>query len=100
MGPGVVEGLAAALSMAGLATAVLIGMKMRYNYLTKIRGGETDREELARLSDAVEHLRDEVAALREGVVELGERVDFTERMLARGGAADDAPALPPQRRNE
>jgi len=97
MGPGIADALAPLFAMAGLATAVLIGMKMRYTYLTKIRGGDADREELARLSDAVEHLRDEVAALREGVVELGERVDFAERMLARGSAGDvDAPALPPR----
>jgi len=100
MTPAVAEALAPFLGMTALATAVLIGMKMRYNYLTKIRGGGPKAEDLARLADTVAHLRDEVAALHEGVVELGERVDFAERMLARAGAADDAPALPPQRRAE
>ena len=101
MEAGLAEALAPLLGMTALATAVLIGMKMRYTYLSKIRGGDADREELARLADTVEHLRDEVAVLREGVVELGERVDFAERMLARGSAADvDAPVLPPQRKSE
>jgi len=97
MEPGVVEGIAAFFSMSALATAVLIGMKMRYTYLAKIRGGDADREQLARLSDTVDRLRDDVAVLRDHVVELGERVDFAERMLARGNAAEvGPPALPPK----
>lgn len=98
MGPGVAEGLAAVFSTIALATAVLIGMKMRYDYLAKIRGGGPDREQLARLVETVGQLRDDVVVLRDQVVELGERVDFAERMLAKGNAPDiGAPLLPPRR---
>lgn len=93
MTPGVAEALAPFLGMTALATAVLIGMKMRYSYLTKIRGASADKEELARLTHTVDRLRDEVSDLREGLVEIGERVDFAERVLARK-SGEDAAALP------
>lgn len=93
MDPAFAEALAPLLAMVALGGAVLIGMKMRYNYLAKIRAGGADKAELARVTETVERLRDEVGDLREVVVELGERVDFTERVLARK-TDKDAPALP------
>jgi hypothetical protein len=48
----------------------------------RIRGG-TDRESQLQLED----LRQEVAALRQELGETQERLDFAERVLAKGGPA-------------
>jgi hypothetical protein len=42
-----------------------------------------DRQMLERLETTMQELRDEVTAMRDDVVELQERVDFAERLLAR-----------------
>jgi uncharacterized protein YceH (UPF0502 family) len=42
-----------------------------------------DREASQRIEQALSDLRDEVAAMRENVAELEERMDFSERMLAK-----------------
>jgi hypothetical protein len=43
-----------------------------------------DREASQRIEQALSDLRDEVTAMRESVAELEERMDFTERVLAKG----------------
>lgn len=43
-----------------------------------------DREAFRRLEQGLLEMRDELGAVREEVVDLQERVDFAERMLARG----------------
>jgi hypothetical protein len=47
----------------------------------RLRGGRADREPDPRLADDVEQLRLRLA-------EVEERLDFAERLLARGGEAD------------
>ncbi|MEE8250294.1 MAG: hypothetical protein V3R24_01005 [Gemmatimonadales bacterium] len=46
----------------------------------------------AEITDAVDMLTDEVAALREEVTEIGERLEFTERVMARLRRDDALPA--------
>lgn len=47
----------------------------------RLRGAQADREPDPRLADDVEHLKMRLA-------EAEERLDFAERLLARGGEAD------------
>lgn len=84
MNPILAETLAPFLGIVSVAGAVLIGMKLRYNHLAKIRqGGSAD--EVQRLAEAVETLNDNMRLLRDEVVDLSERVDFAERMLPKSG---------------
>lgn len=46
----------------------------------------------AEITDAVGMLTDQMAALREEVTEIGERLEFTERVMARLRRADALPA--------
>lgn len=46
---------------------------------------ETSREEFAELVETVEGLREQVELMREEHAELFERVEFTERLLSKGG---------------
>ncbi len=46
----------------------------------------------AEITDAVDMLTDQVAALREEVTEIGERLEFTERVMARLRRDDALPA--------
>jgi hypothetical protein len=48
------------------------------------RHSEVGREEVDRLTDAVETLHDQVYQLRDSMAELHERVDFAERLLTKG----------------
>ena len=57
------------------------------NMILKARGrrhSEVGRQEVDRLTDAVENLHDQVYQLRDSVAELHERVDFAERLLTKG----------------
>jgi hypothetical protein len=60
---------------------VLVGLRLVLGHRDKrlAAGGE----DLRALRDEVQALRDEVLAVRGDVTDLGERVDFTERVLAR-----------------
>ena len=49
------------------------------------RHSEVGREEVDRLSDAVENLHDQLYQMRDSMAELHERVDFAERLLTKGG---------------
>lgn len=57
-------------------------------------GTGVDPEALERLEESVERLVEEVARLRSDLVELAERVDFSERMLIE---LRERPALPASR---
>jgi hypothetical protein len=78
------------IALLGVGSFVLIAMKMRYSHLrdTKHAPG---REDLDRLAQAVELLHDDVRVVRDEIVELGERVDFAERVLAHGRPDDEPP---------
>jgi hypothetical protein len=85
------------IALLGLGSFVLIGMKLRYNHLRDTRH-VPGREELDRLTHAVGLLHDEMRVMRDEIVDLGERVDFAERVLARGRSEDDAPGALPRPR--
>jgi cell division protein FtsB len=84
----VAEVVAPFLALVGIGSMVLVGMKMRYTHLQRTRSAAAAPEEVERLTEAVETLRDDVRILRDEVVDLSERVDFTERVLTRGKSVD------------
>lgn len=92
MGPEILEFIAPLTALLGLGGFILIGMKMRYTHLQRTRHGAAGEEEMERLTDLVEGLRDEVRTLREDHVDLSERLDFAERMLSSGKGAAPEPA--------
>lgn len=87
----VVETIAALLGTAVLGGFTLAGLRMWLRYrearLGIERGAAGDG-----VSEAVEDLRDQVAALRGEVSDLHERIDFAERLLTRGRAGPDGGA--------
>jgi hypothetical protein len=94
MDPAVAEILGPVFALTGMGTMILIGMKMRYTHLRHTKLAKGAGQEVEQLADAVDSLRDEVRELREGMVDLHERVEFAERMLTRGRAEGDQGALP------
>ena len=88
MTPDAIEALAALTGMTSLGILVLVGIKMRFNHKLRMREMPTGENE--RLTEAVEQLQDEVRLMREEFTELHERVDFAERLLARGKSPDEA----------
>ena len=72
---------------------VTVGMNIRRLRMRETPGGEN----FERLTEAVEHLTDEVRLMREEFGDLHERMDFTERMLSQGRAknAISQPGSPP-----
>ena len=93
MSPGVLGTIAGILAICGVLT--LIGMKIRLDAKIRLQQG-APREEIERLTDLVEGLRDEVRLLRDEFGELHERVDFAERVLSRGtGEPADKRVSPP-----
>ncbi len=88
MTPDLLEILVGMGAVIGFFGTVVVVTKMRFNHQLKMRempAGENDR-----LTDAVEGLVEEVRMLREEYGELHERVDFAERILARGNSPDEA----------
>ena len=94
MDPAVLEILGPVFALTGIGTMILIGMKMRYTHLRHSKLEKGAGQEVEQLTEAVDSLRDEVRELREGMVDLYERVEFTERMLTQGQAKGDQGALP------
>lgn len=90
MSPDVAELIAPLIALLGLGSFVLIGMKLRYNHLRDTKHAAS-RQEIDRLTQAVELLHDDVRVMRDEIVDLGERVDFAERVLAHGRSEDEAP---------
>jgi hypothetical protein len=86
----IVELIAPVIALFGVGSFVLIAMKMRYNHLRDTKHAPS-REDLDRLAQAVELLHDDMRVMRDDIVELGERVDFAERVLAHGRSEDEAP---------
>ncbi len=97
MGPDILEFLVPLFAFIGLGSAILIGMKMRYTHIERTRTTGSGQQDVERMADAVDTLRDEVQLLRDQHLELNERMDFTERLLERPKSADaDLDALPGQ----
>ncbi|UCF41241.1 MAG: hypothetical protein JSW43_02600 [Gemmatimonadota bacterium] len=75
-----------------VAILILVGMLGGFSLtglsmILKARGrrhGEVSREQVERLTDAVETLHDQMYQMRDSVAELHERVDFAERLLTKG----------------
>ncbi len=85
----IIEAIGPLLAVISIGTMALIGMKMRLNAKAKLQQGSKG-EELDRLTDAVDGLTEEIRMLRDDYGELHDRVDFAERLLARGKSPDEA----------
>ena len=84
MDPVLADTLAPLIAIIGVGSMVLIGMKLRNNHSARIAERTNPSEDVDRLANAVGDLLDEVHALREGLADLNERTEFTERMLTQG----------------
>jgi hypothetical protein len=96
MDPATLEMIAPVFVFLGLSGAVLIGMKMRYTHLQRTRLSGTAHQDVERLADTVDTVRDEVRILREEFLELHERLEFTERLLERPKTDTDLGSPPGQ----
>ena len=85
----IIEAIGPLLAVISIGTMALIGMKMRLNAKAKLQQG-SKAEDLDQLTDAVEGLTEEIRLLRDEYGELHDRVDFAERLLARGKSPDEA----------
>ena len=86
MDPILAETIAPLIAIIGVGSMVLIGMKLRYNYKARIDGQTGSSGDVDRIANAVGDLIDEVQSLREGLADINERMEFTERMLTQGKA--------------
>jgi len=96
MDPILADVIAPFLAIFGVGTMVLIGMKLRYNYKARLAERSGSSEDVERLNGVVGDLIDDIHSMREGLTDLNERLEFTERMLTQGRANDigkvDTPA--------
>ena len=83
MPPDLMEGIMAITAMLGIGTFVLIGMKMRFDYKSKMLDQPKSTEDIERLADAMDSIYEQTRTLREDIGELQERLDFHERLLTR-----------------
>ena len=82
------DGILVLIGVISVGGLLLTGLKMILNYrATRLSGA--GRGDIERLTDAVEHLRDQVEAQRGEISELHDRVDFAERMLAKARGEDN-----------
>ncbi len=80
------EILASLVGFLGAGTFLLIGLRMFLTHRARrLAGGEGPKE----LVEHVTGLHDEVRALRDEMVDLHERVDFAERLLAQQRESSD-----------
>jgi hypothetical protein len=86
------EEVAILIFMMLIGGFTLSGLKMFLNYRVK-RFSQTGGGDTRQLEEAVAGLRDEMYGLRNDLTDLQERVEFTERVLAKG-RQDNPPALP------
>lgn len=86
----VLEAIAPLIAFFGLGGAILVGMKLRYDHLERLRKGGSGDQDVQMLTEAVSSLRDEVQMLRDGYIELNERMEFTERLLERPKADSES----------
>jgi hypothetical protein len=79
----IAEAIGPLIALLGIGTFSLIGLRMFLGYRGR-RLELTSRAPAGPADALVEELRQEVQQLRSDVGDLHERVDFAERMLARG----------------
>jgi hypothetical protein len=94
MSPEIMHDLAPILGFVAFGMFVLSGMKMWFSHRRAMRS-QLGSAELDQVLEEVAGLRDEVRALRGGLAELEERVDFAERLLAKPRV--EVAAEPPRR---
>ena len=80
----VLNDIAPLIGIGMVGTFILIGLRI---IVGARRGEKHAREDIARLADAVERLEDQVNEMRMHSGELGERVEFAERLLGRAAEA-------------
>lgn len=83
MDPHIAEFIGPLVAMLSMGTFTLIGLRMFLSYRAR-RLELTAQSPSAQLEVLVDDLRQEVQALRGDVADLHERVDFAERLLAKG----------------
>ena len=98
MPPELLEVLAPVVVILSIGTMVLVGMKMRLTARLHESSNqnrvEKDRDEVDRLTEAVDALHEQVRMMRDEFTDLHERVDFAERLLSRGEISPSEPAGP------
>ena len=83
MDPAVAEVIGPVFAITAMGVMFLIGIKMRFSHKISMLNRENP-EQVERLTDAVQHLHEDVRVLRGEMLELHERMDFAERMLTSG----------------
>lgn len=78
------------LLAAVTGSSVMVGVGV--SLFQRIRRLEAGARDVDRLVDEVDALREQLTAAREEVAEIGERVDFTERLLSSGRREDREPS--------
>ena len=69
-------------TLFGIGGIILAGQRMQYRHKERLyRGGDT--EAVLELRQTVERLQDDVRALQDGADAFDERLEFTERLLAK-----------------
>lgn len=91
MSPEIAEFIGPVAALLGMGGTFLIFMRMRYNYLLHKGQGAGDAQVIEQLQESVERLHAEVQETREEFIELYERVEFAERLLARGKMEEEGP---------
>lgn len=80
MPPDIMEVIAPLMGLGILGAIVLGGLRIVFGGR---RGGKDLQEEVARLGESLERVEAELRDVRDYTAELAERVEFTERLLAR-----------------
>lgn len=62
--------------------SILIGYRMHYRHMERLNSGGSD-EDVGELRKAVAELQEEVHALQKNATGFDERLEFTERLLAK-----------------
>jgi len=66
----------------GLSGSILMGYRMYFRHLERLESGGSD-EEVGELREIVADLQEEVQALQKNAAGFDERLEFTERLLAK-----------------
>jgi hypothetical protein len=93
MSPEIVNDIAPVVAFIAFGFFVLTGMKLWLSHRRAMRQ-EASSPELDQVLEEVAALREELRTMRGGLVELEERMDFTERVLAK--PKEEAPAPHPR----
>lgn len=75
--------IAPLMALLGVGTFTLLGMRMWLKHKIE-RQRLAGSEDVDRMVDAIDRLHDQIQTMRDEMGELQERVDFAERLLARG----------------